>query len=209
MAWNTDETRRRLKAAATLEFAATGLAGTRIENIATRAGINKERIYNYFGSKEKLFSLVLADQLAGIAAAVPLELITSTGVGEFAGACFDYHAQHPALVRLLHWEALEFTEERVPDENLRHEHYQQKVAAFAAAQGSGTLAAEPAAADAVFMILAICAWWVAVPQVARMIAGTARPATPEWDARRASVVLAAERMLSTPPRCGRRGVTPA
>ncbi|WP_433341115.1 TetR family transcriptional regulator [Streptomyces sp. CA-253872] len=198
MAWNTEETRRRLKEAAVREFAATGLSGTRIESIAARAGINKERIYNYFGSKEKLFSLVLADELARIAAAVPLEMITSAGIGEFAGACFDYHVQHPELVRLLHWEALEFTERRVPDEDVRREHYQQKVAALAAAQRSGTLAAEPAAADAVFMILALCAWWVAVPQVARMIAGTPHPGAPEMAARRAAVALAAERMVVAP-----------
>ncbi|MFY9806029.1 MAG: helix-turn-helix domain-containing protein, partial [Pseudonocardiaceae bacterium] len=42
-------TQQRLQQAATIEFAAYGLAGTTMERIATRAGINKERLYNYFG----------------------------------------------------------------------------------------------------------------------------------------------------------------
>lgn len=196
MAWNTEETQRRLKEAATLEFAAFGLSGTRIESIAARAGINKERIYNYFGGKEKLFSVVLADELAKIAAAVPLEIITSAGVGAFAGACFDYHEQHPELVRLLHWEALELPGEHVPDEETRRAHYQEKVEAIAVGQRSGLLAPQPAAADAVFMILAICAWWVAVPQVARMVSGTVELGSDDRIARRTSVVLAAERMFA-------------
>jgi AcrR family transcriptional regulator len=49
MAWNTDATKRRLKKAATEEFAARGLDGTTMDRIAKRAGINKERLYNYFG----------------------------------------------------------------------------------------------------------------------------------------------------------------
>ena len=61
MAWNTEETRRRLKEAAVVEFAASGLAGTRMEKIAERAGINKERLYRYFGDKDQLFATVLAN----------------------------------------------------------------------------------------------------------------------------------------------------
>ncbi|WP_206793773.1 TetR/AcrR family transcriptional regulator [Amycolatopsis sp. MtRt-6] len=41
--------------AAGVEFAATGLAGTRLEAIAGRAGISHPRIVQMFGSKQKLF----------------------------------------------------------------------------------------------------------------------------------------------------------
>ena len=193
MAWNTEETRRRLKEAAAAEFAAHGLAGTKIDTIAAQAGINKERIYNYFGGKEQLFSLVLADELAKIAEAVPLETIATEGIGSYAGRCFDYHVAHPELVRLLHWEALEL-EGEVPDEEARTAHYQRKVAIFADAQRSGTLADRPAPADAVFLILAICTWWVAAPQVARMVLGA--PVEDALAEHRAAVVLTAERMFA-------------
>ncbi|MEQ0558137.1 helix-turn-helix domain-containing protein [Amycolatopsis sp. NEAU-NG30] len=42
-------------AAAEAEFAVTGLAGTRLEAIAARAGISHPRIVQMFGSKQKLF----------------------------------------------------------------------------------------------------------------------------------------------------------
>lgn len=41
--------------AAFSEFAANGLAGTRLESIASRAGISHPRIVQMFGSKQKLF----------------------------------------------------------------------------------------------------------------------------------------------------------
>jgi AcrR family transcriptional regulator len=41
--------------AADVEFAANGLAGTRLEAIAGRAGISHPRIVQMFGSKQKLF----------------------------------------------------------------------------------------------------------------------------------------------------------
>src|ERR1700739_4300497 len=59
VAWNTEQTKRRLKDAATEEFAAHGLHGTTVDRIAERAGVNKERLYNYFGDKRSLFATVL------------------------------------------------------------------------------------------------------------------------------------------------------
>jgi len=55
MAWDTEGTRRRLKEAATAEFAEHGPDGTTMARIAERAGINKERLYKYFGDKQALF----------------------------------------------------------------------------------------------------------------------------------------------------------
>ncbi|MCK4513833.1 MAG: TetR/AcrR family transcriptional regulator [Spirochaetaceae bacterium] len=49
------ETRRRIFDAAVQEFSQNGFAGARIERIAEAAGVNKQRIYAYFGDKEGLF----------------------------------------------------------------------------------------------------------------------------------------------------------
>lgn len=193
MAWNTAETRQRLKQAATAEFAARGLDGTTMDRIAARAGINKERLYNYFGNKEQLFATVLCDELAKIAAAVPLESIRAEDVGEFAGQVFDYHAGNPQLARLLHWEGLAF-EGEVPDEAGRAEYYQRKVEAFASAQQDGVLVGQPDAAYLVFFIIALAAWWFAVPQVARMLTGADGDSAAECARRRAAVVQAARRL---------------
>ncbi len=48
-----------------------------------------------------------------------------------------------------------------------------------------------------FLIIALAAWWLAVPQLARMLAGDGGPA--EHARRRESVVRAARR-LALPPR---------
>ncbi|MEV4350006.1 TetR family transcriptional regulator [Actinoplanes sp. NPDC049596] len=193
MARNPQETQRKILEAATGEFAARGLAGTRMEAIAARAGVNKERAYNYFGGKEQLFTAVLAEELERIAAAVPIDAIGVDGIGEFAARCFDYHLDHPVLVRLLHWEALELDGDIV-DEVGRTEHYQRKVAAIADAQRAGEVTGDIPAAELLFLVLAMAAWWAAVPQVARMVAGAA--ASPDDRARRRDAVAAAARKVS-------------
>ncbi len=47
--------------AATAEFAARGLEGARVDQIAQAAGINKQLLYRYFGSKDELYLRVLED----------------------------------------------------------------------------------------------------------------------------------------------------
>jgi AcrR family transcriptional regulator len=195
MAWNTEETKRRLKEAATAEFAASGLHGTTMDRIAQRAGINKERLYNYFGDKERLFATVLADELANVAAAVPAEDPLRGGdLGEYAGRLFDYHVAHPRLIRLLHWEALAYGDREVPDEAARAAHYRDKTSTLEAAQASGALAGAPDADHLLFLLLALAAWWVAVPQVARMVTGADERSRDELARRRAAVVAAARRL---------------
>ncbi|SMG22557.1 TetR family transcriptional regulator [Paraburkholderia susongensis] len=62
-------TRARILEAAKKEFAKFGLAGARVEAIATRSKANKRMIYHYFGSKEELFVAVLEDAYADIRSA--------------------------------------------------------------------------------------------------------------------------------------------
>lgn len=169
MAWNTEETKRKLKEAAVAEFATHGLGGTTMERIARRAGVNKERLYNYFGDKTQLFAMVLADELNKVAAAVPLEQLDGPeAVAAYAGAVYDYHAQHPELTRLLLWEGL-LDSPQVPDEESRTEYYRRKVAAFAEAQQAHRISDQIPAANLAFLVLALAGWWYAVPQMARMI----------------------------------------
>lgn len=60
----TAPSKDRLIESATKEFAEKGLAGARIADIAARAGINKQLVYHYFGSKEALYSEALSHVLA-------------------------------------------------------------------------------------------------------------------------------------------------
>jgi AcrR family transcriptional regulator len=49
-------------------FAEKGLAGTRLEEIASAAGVTRQLIYQYFNSKEKLFASVLDESTEKIVA---------------------------------------------------------------------------------------------------------------------------------------------
>ncbi|RNL51876.1 TetR/AcrR family transcriptional regulator, partial [Xanthomonas vasicola] len=59
MAWDVEGTKRRLREAALVEFAAHGYEGTTVAGIAARSGVNKERLYSYFGDKRALWDVVL------------------------------------------------------------------------------------------------------------------------------------------------------
>ena len=60
-------TKAALLHAAVVEFAAKGLAGARIDEIAQRAGVNKQLVYHYFGSKEEIYAAAQSgdDQVFG------------------------------------------------------------------------------------------------------------------------------------------------
>ncbi len=194
MAWDTEGTRRRLREAAVVEFAAHGLDGTTMSAIAERAGINKERLYSYFGDKRALWDTVLAEQLELLATGVRVTGATIDDIGEFAGATFDYHAAHPELGRLLQWEGLQ--PGPPAQEVSRSAHYREKVERFARAQREGVLDDGLSAAHLTFALIALAAWWQTVPQLARMITRADPDDAAERARRRAFVVEAARRLAA-------------
>ena len=106
MAWDTESTKQKIKGAALAEFTAHGPDGTTVERIAKRAKVNKERIYNYFGNKQELFRGILREELEQIAQTVGLTSFASEDIGDYAGRMYDYHREHPDLMRLLRWGSL-------------------------------------------------------------------------------------------------------
>lgn len=191
MAWDTERTRQRLLTAATHEFAAHGLDGTTMAGIAARAGINKERLYKYFGDKRALFETVLTGEMEKLSAAAgPADC---ADVGEFAGRTFDYYTAHPELARLLLWEGLGGF---VADERNRSRHYREKVQTVATAQREGHLDDGIEPAHLVFLLISLSAWWYSVPQLAQMLAGPEVRAATETARRRASVMEAARRLAA-------------
>lgn len=110
MSWDTQDTRRKLLDAATEQFAALGLAGARVDAISRNAGVNKERIYQYFGDKAGLFSAVLAAEVEHLLEGISVTGSGADALGQVAGALCDRAAAHPHLPRLLAWESLELSE---------------------------------------------------------------------------------------------------
>ncbi len=194
MAWDTQETRRRLQQAARAEFTAHGPDGTTVARIAALAGINKERLYNYFGDKRRLFETVLIEELEELAISLGANAPGLESIGEYAGCIFDYHAEHPQLVRLLLWEGL--SEGPAVNEAARTAHYQRTVAMFADAQRDGILNDDLDPAKLVFLLIGLAAWWFAVPQLARMVTGSDGHISAERSQRRACVVSAAQHLAT-------------
>lgn len=101
---DADATRQRLLEAATAEFAVHGIAGARVDRIATAAQANKAQIYHYFGSKEGLFDAVLGAH-ANVATAE--EYFDADDLPGTAGRLFDQFDSRPDLARLATWYRLE------------------------------------------------------------------------------------------------------
>ncbi|MEV4442144.1 TetR family transcriptional regulator [Streptomyces sp. NPDC049577] len=190
MAWDTARTRQDLLNAAIDEFAEYGFDGARIERVATRAGVNKERIYQYFGNKQKLFGHVLEAELERIATAIPLTADQAADLGEYAGKLYDYHRSHPQFIRLLHWEGLQDRGGPALREAERTATYGARVAALAEAQSNGTLDPSLEPAELFYAVLALGAWWFSVPQAVRMIFGGA----PGPEGERAAMVRLVRRL---------------
>jgi AcrR family transcriptional regulator len=64
------DSRTRLLAAATAEFAAHGFDGTTVDRIAARARLNKAMLYYHFHDKTALYRAILLDVFQGVAAAL-------------------------------------------------------------------------------------------------------------------------------------------
>ena len=60
-----------------------------MERIAALAGINKERLYNYFGDKRRLFETVLIEELEKLAIALGANSPGLENIGEYTGRIFD------------------------------------------------------------------------------------------------------------------------
>lgn len=102
---DADGSRRQLLAAGRAAFAAKGLAGARVDAIARRAGVNKQLVYHYFGSKDGLYLAVLERVYADIRAkeqALSLgHLPPAEAMAKLVGFSFDYLADNPDFIALL------------------------------------------------------------------------------------------------------------
>jgi AcrR family transcriptional regulator len=183
MAWNTEETKSKLLDAAGTEFALFGFAGARIDRISTRAGINRERIYSYFGSKSGLFEAVLLRQVAQNLDEVPLVGDGPEAVATFAGAYFDASLADPTLARLTAWEGLE----RIEPVGASQRAQRASLKAAAVELAVPGLSYE-AAQDIFLTIISLCHGWTAGRNVGLIVTGDA-----DDNARRRAHVVAVVR----------------
>lgn len=108
---DADRTRRDILDIATAEFAASGYAGARVDEIASRTSTTKRMIYYYFGSKEGLFEAVL-ERTYGAIRSMEQQLHLSehaptAAVERYVRSTVQYHYDHPELGKLVAVENLQ------------------------------------------------------------------------------------------------------
>ncbi|CAN5394956.1 TetR/AcrR family transcriptional regulator [soil metagenome] len=98
-------TRQKLLVAARREFALNGLAGARVDEIAARAGVNKQLVYHYFGDKDALYLAVLEwvyEEIRAQERKLNLAgLPPDKAIRKLIEASFDHLAAHPDFIVLL------------------------------------------------------------------------------------------------------------
>jgi AcrR family transcriptional regulator len=127
-------TRQRLIDAARAEFAEFGIAGARVDRIAANAEANKAQIYNYFGSKGRLFDAVWESVVQQVIETVPID---ATDLAGYATKLADAYWQHPEIRRLVSWQRLERGHDGPHLFAVRHT--KAAVDAIAKAQADGTV----------------------------------------------------------------------
>jgi TetR/AcrR family transcriptional regulator len=98
-------TRQKLLTAARREFARSGLAGARVDEIADRAGVNKQLVYHYFGDKDALYLAVLEwvyEEIRAKERELNLDgLPPERAIRKLIESSFDHLAEHPDFIVLL------------------------------------------------------------------------------------------------------------
>ncbi|MET4575956.1 TetR/AcrR family transcriptional regulator [Ottowia thiooxydans] len=94
-----------LVTAAVAEFSRKGFAGARVDEIAREAGVNKQLVYHYFGSKQDLYEAALEKVYTEIRErerTLSLEALEPREAMEkLVGFSFDHLQQHPEFIALL------------------------------------------------------------------------------------------------------------
>jgi TetR/AcrR family transcriptional regulator len=166
------ENQRRILQVATREFAEKGLAGARVAEIAEQAGVNKQLLYYYFGSKEGLYSAVLGSMVS-ISRNLIMELadrdnLTDAFLREMTPESID---RRRTLRRLWMWEALERGDRAILREEERREPWQRSADLVRQAQARNEIDPD---LDPEMVMLAIDAVLNApnmLPQVTKLITG--------------------------------------
>ena len=107
---NAAVTKANILKAAEEEFSAKGIYGARIEEIAKKSGSNKRMIYEYYGNKEELYTVVLenAYKRLGEREEILLENVTDCkkAIEDILRMYYDFLKNDESFVNLIMWENL-------------------------------------------------------------------------------------------------------
>ncbi len=170
---DAERSRQALLAAALDEFSVHGFAGARVADIARRAGVNKQLINYYFGSKEGLYLALQRDWLEREEGFAPPDLpLAELVVRYLTDALAD-----PRSLRLLLWRGL--ADDSAPDGGPGRQGDLDRVTRR---QKAGEVAADLDPAAVLLAGMGMVAAPIVMPQVARELFGV-DPSSEEFRAR--------------------------
>jgi AcrR family transcriptional regulator len=188
---DADRSRRLLLAAALEEFAAKGYAGARVQEIAARAGVNKQLINYYFDSKEGLYLELQRTWLCRQQSFADPDL----PLADLAARYLHDALAEPRLTRLMAWRGLtDADDNHIPDEvgdNLT------ELSTLDDRQATGELSTDLDPANVRLAIMGMVAIPVVMPQLVRRLFGL-EPTDPEFETRYAAHVRHMIRCLAAP-----------
>jgi TetR/AcrR family transcriptional regulator len=159
---DAERSRRRLLDAALDEFAAKGYAGARVQDIADRAGLNKQLINYYFGGKEGLFHALrrqwLDHETTINDADIPLD--------ELATRYLQHVLKDPRGVRMTAWRGLS----QAPDPSA-HDSQREDLSDLERRKDKGELGDELDPGAVMMLIMSAVSAPVVMPQLVHQIFG--------------------------------------
>jgi TetR/AcrR family transcriptional regulator len=189
---DAERTRQALLDAALDEFSERGYAGARVADIAQRAGVNKQLINYYFGSKEGLYLAVQQTWLDREETFAPPSLPLADLVVRY----LEDAVRDPRSLRLLLWRGLADDSAPGGDRSRKGD-----VDQVSRRQAAGEVAADLDPAAVLLAGMGMIAAPLAMPQVARELFGL-DPSSEEFLTRYAEQVRRIVRHLAGPPTPG-------
>jgi AcrR family transcriptional regulator len=164
--------RQLLLAAALEEFAARGFAGARVQDIANRAGINKQLITYYFGGKDGLYREIQRRWLEREASSVDPDV----ALDEAAARYLHDVLANPRLSRLMVWRGLADPAEVPPDASPER----QDLSSMRRRQARGELAPDLDPGAVLLALMGAIMAPIAIPHMVQKILGL-DPHSPEFE----------------------------
>ncbi len=119
---NAAVTKANILKAAEEEFSAKGIYGARVEEIAKKSGSNKRMIYEYYGNKEKLYTVVLENAYKRLGEKEELlfenEKDYKKAIEDILRMYYDFLKNDESFVNLIMWENLNRAEYMKKSDNL-------------------------------------------------------------------------------------------
>lgn len=107
---NPEKSKEDILRAAEIKFAEKGIYGTRVDDIAIEANINKRMLYEYFGNKEDLYRTVLIRVYSRLSeqemVLLSEDMCSIEAMKRIIRLYFDFLRDNPTYVNLILWENL-------------------------------------------------------------------------------------------------------